>query len=288
MDHPIVGLTLHYCNPALTDRCVRSMLADGVDAVLIWDNTGDGGESAKNVAVCQEQPDRVILEISPTNLGFAAGVNRGVERILARWPDAWILLLNNDAIVIPGATAILCDALANRPNAVLAFPRIDQGREQFGLTYYHRFFGLFLAKPWPGCIVYPSGCAQLIGPERIALPLYDEDFFMYGEDVMLGARLGLQRMAHVPEILVRHVGNAGSGQGSGFYEERMVLAHWLLARKLADSPLQSVLMRLLRIPSLALRAALRSFRYRSWIPLRSLGQLFKRSSIRPMNQEARR
>ena len=281
MDHPIVGLTLHYCNPALTDRCVRSMLADGVDAVLIWDNTGDGGESAKNVAVCQEQPDRVMLEISPTNLGFAAGVNRGVEKVLARWPDAWILLLNNDAIVIPGATAILCDALANRPNAVLAFPRIDQGREQFGLTYYHRFFGLFLAKPWPGCIVYPSGCAQLIGPERIALPLYDEDFFMYGEDVMLGARLGLQRMAHVPEILVRHVGNAGSGQGSGFYEERMVLAHWLLARKLAKNPIELPLFLLGRALSLPARALLRAVRLRSPTPLRALWRGYRLAFPRP-------
>ena len=281
MDHHIVGLTLHYCNPALTDRCVRSMLADGVDAVLIWDNTGDGGESAKNVAVCQEQPDRVMLEISPANLGFAAGVNRGVEKVLARWPDAWILLLNNDAIVVPGATAILCDALANRPNAVLAFPRIDQGREQFGLTYYHRFFGLFLAKPWPGCIVYPSGCAQLIGPERIALPLYDEDFFMYGEDVMLGARLGLQRMAHVPEILVRHVGNAGSGQGSGFYEERMVLAHWLLARKLAKNPIELSLFLLGRALSLPARALLRAVRLRSPAPLRALERGYRLAFPRP-------
>ena len=281
MDHPIVGLTLHYCNPALTDRCVRSMLADGVDAVLIWDNTGDGGESAKNVAVCQEQPDRVMLEISPANLGFAAGVNRGVERVLARWPDAWILLLNNDAIVVPGATAILFDALANRPNAVLAFPRIDQGREQFGLTYYHRFFGLFLSKPWPGCIVYPSGCAQLIGPERIALPLYDEDFFMYGEDVMLGARLGLQRMAHVPEILVRHVGNAGSGQGSGFYEERMVLAHWLLARKLAKNPIELSLFLLGRALSLPARALLRAVRLRSPAPLRALWRGYRLAFPRP-------
>ena len=270
MDHPIVGLTLHYCNPALTDRCVRSMLADGVDAVLIWDNTGDGGESAKSIAACQERPEQVLLEISPTNLGFAAGVNRGIERVLTRWPSAWILLLNNDATVIPGAIAILCDALAHRLNDVLAFPRIDQGREQFGLTYYHRFLGLFLAKPWPGCITYPSGCAQLIGPERIALPLYDEDFFMYGEDVMLGARLGQPRMAHVPEILVRHVGNAGSGQGSGFYEERMVLAHWLLARKLAKNPIELSLFLLGRTVSLPARALLRAIRLRSPVPLLAL------------------
>lgn len=122
MRHPIIGLTLHYRHAALTDHCVRSLLADGADAVLVWDNTGDGGESAKNIAVCHEQPDRVKLDISPVNLGFAAGVNRGIEAILARWPRAWVFLLNNDAEVLPGAVAKLSAALASAPAAVVAFP----------------------------------------------------------------------------------------------------------------------------------------------------------------------
>ena len=179
-------------------------------------------------------------------------------------------------------------AMEAKPDAAVAYPSMQQDSVTFGETFYQRHFGLFTKKQLPGSIPYPSGCALLIAPERLELPLFDEDFFMYGEDVMLGARLGPQRMAHVPEMLIRHAGNAGSGQGSAFYEERMVAAHWLLARKLADNPLQATLMRLLRIPSLTLRATLRSLRYRSWIPLRSLGQLFRRSSIPPMNQEARR
>lgn len=270
MRRPVIGLTLHYRHAALTDRCVQSLLADGADAVLIWDNTGDGGTSAEGISVCRDQPDRVVLEVSPTNLGFAAGVNRGIEAILARWPQAWVFLLNNDAEVLPGAIDTLRQALEAKSDAVVAYPGMQQGAEIFGETFYQRHLGLFTKKALPGSIRYPSGCALLIAPERIDLPLFDEDFFMYGEDVMLGARLGPQRMAHVTEILVRHAGNAGSGQGSTFYEERMVTAHWLLARKLAKNPLELGLFSLGRALSLPARALLRAVRHRSLVPLSAL------------------
>ena len=270
MHHPIIGLTLHYRHAALTDRCVRSLLADGADAVLIWDNTGDGGKSTSDITVCKERPDRVRLEISPVNLGFAAGVNRGIEAILARWPWAWVFLLNNDAEVLPGAVAKHRAALAVESGAVVAFPLIDQGGRTTGATYYQRHTGLLSPRPLPASVMHPSGCALLIAPERIELPLFDEDFFMYGEDVMLGTRLGPQRMVHVPEVLVRHAGNAGSGQGSAFYEERMVAAHWLLARKLSHSRPEYIINLLGRFLMLPARAVIRSLRLRSLTPWRAL------------------
>lgn len=270
MHHPVVGLTLHYHHAALTDRCVRSLLADGADAVFIWDNTGDGGESARNIATCRGQSEHVTLEISSANLGFAAGVNRGIEAILARWPQAWIFLLNNDAEVLPGAARALRAALTGNRQAVVAYPSMQQGNSIYGSTHYQRHLGLFASKQLPGSIRYPSGCALLIAPERIELPLFDKDFFMYGEDVMLGARLGPQRMAHVPEILIRHTGNAGSGQGSAFYEERMVAAHWLLACKLAENRLELALFMLGRCLSLPARALLRAARQRSLVPITAL------------------
>ncbi len=270
MRHPIIGLTLHYRHAALTDRCVRSLLADGADAVLVWDNTGDGGTSAKGIRMCRDQPDRVVLQVSPANLGFAAGVNRGIEAILARWPQAWVFLLNNDAEVLPGAIDKLRQTLEAEPAAVISFPLIDQGGRTSGATYYQRHTGILSSRALPASVMHPSGCALLIAPERIDLPLFDEDFFMYGEDVMLGARLGPQRMAHVTEILVRHAGNAGSGQGSAFYEERMVAAHWLLARKLSHSRPGYIINWLGRFLILPARAAVRSVRLRSLTPWQAL------------------
>jgi len=125
-------------------------------------------------------------------------------------------------------------------------------------------------RPWPGSFPYPSGSALLIAPERIELPLFDEDFFMYGEDVMLGWRLGAARMVHVPAVLVWHEGSASSRNGSVFYELHVAAGHWRLAHKLARNPVDSVLLFACRGISLSTRALIRATRSRSPTPIRGL------------------
>jgi GT2 family glycosyltransferase len=99
MDRLIVGLTLNYRDAERTSRCIASLLADGAAAVLVWDNSEDDGVSARELDQRWAREPRVIVELSARNLGFAAGVNRGIEAILARWPQAWVMLLNNDAVL---------------------------------------------------------------------------------------------------------------------------------------------------------------------------------------------
>ena len=98
---------------------------------------------------------------------------------------------------------------------------------------------------------------------------------MYGEDVELSWRWRRQHGALVllEDTWLHHAGSASSGQASAAYERFLVGSHWLLARKLADGLLQVVLMRLLRVPSLALRAVVRSWRYRSLVPLSQLWRI---------------
>ncbi|TSE27975.1 Glycosyl transferase family 2 [Tepidimonas thermarum] len=220
---PLIGLTLNYRDAARTSRCVASLLADGADGVLVWDNSADGGRSAQ--ALCQHwvHEPRVHIEVSTRNLGFSAGVNRGIDAALARWPQAWVLLINNDATLHRGALQTLAQALNAQPQAVVAYPRVDHDGQVIGTVYYQRLFALLrFDRAWPGSFSYPSGSALLIAPERIRPPLFDEDFFMYGEDVMLGWRLGASRMAHVPQVLAWHEGSASSRNGSWFYETHVV------------------------------------------------------------------
>ncbi len=273
MNQPrIVGLILNYRDAARTLQCVHSLLGDGAAHVLVWDNSEDGGTAAANLQNMLVGNTRVSLEISPRNLGFAAGVNRGLAWIRARFPEAWVLLINNDAVLLPGAIDALTAALTENHAAVVAYPTIDHSGRLIGTAFYQRHFGLCVRKRLPGSIPYASGCCQLLAPERLEGVWFDEDFFMYGEDVELGHRLGEQRMVHVPDVWVRHEGSASSGMGSPFYEARMVAAHWLLARKLARNRWQLGLFWLGRIIVLPVRAVLRAWRYRSLIPLRSFLQ----------------
>jgi len=267
---PIVGLTLNYRDATRTLRCVKSLLSEGAVYVLIWDNSGDGGVSADSLQKKLEHETRVEVVRNSTNLGFAAGVNRGIALIKEQFDNVWVLLINNDAILLPGAMGSIVAALAKQTRAVIAYPDIDNDGYVVGTVYYQRHTGILSRKPLPGSLPHGSGCCVLIAPERIETKLFDEDFFMYGEDAELGARLGDCKMVHVPQTLVFHEGSASSGLGSEFYENRMVAAHWLLARKLAKNSGDYLLLIMGRLFALTLRGVLRALRYRSLIPLRAL------------------
>lgn len=279
---PIIGLTLNYRDAERTSRCIVSLLADGAAAVLVWDNSEDNDTYAENLRQRWQAEPRVVIAGEGCNLGFAAGVNRGIELVLQRWPQSWIMLLNNDAIVQSGTLEALRRALEDRPQAVIAYPSVSHNRRIIGTMYYHRYFALLsFDKRWPGSFPYPSGSALLVAPERDNLPLFDEDFFMYGEDVMLGWRLSQERMVHVPQILISHEGSATSKNGSPFYELQTVTSHWLLAKKLATNPFETLFYFSGRLVGLGGRALIRAWRNRSFSPILAFLQglqtaLFKR------------
>ncbi len=268
----IVGLTLNFRDATRTLQSVRSLLADGASRVLVWDNSEDGGRSATALRAVLAGEPRVDIELSDANLGFAAGVNRGIARILDREPAAWILLINNDARLVSGSLARLRNALLHDPVAGIAYPAIMQSGRISGTVYYQRWLGLLSARPLPGSDAHASGCCMLIDPVRTGRPVFDEDFFMYGEDAELGCRLRRRpgTLLHVPQARVEHEGSASGRIGSLFYEERMVAAHLILAHKLARSTAGRLGLLLGRVIMLPARAIVRTIRQRSTIPLRAL------------------
>ncbi len=268
----VIGLTLNYRDATRTATCVQSLLGEGAAHVLVWDNSEDEGASARALQATMAAESRVTVETSPTNLGFAAGVNRGVEWIIHKFPGAWVLLLNNDARLLSGALGALRLPLVQHPLAKLAYPDIDHGGTVKGTVYYQRWLGLLSTRPMPGSFAYPSGCALLLALERFDQPVFDEDFFMYGEDWLLGWNLRAPpgAMIHVAQTLVQHEGSASSGLGSPFYEARLVAAHLLLARKLASNNLEYAYLLSWRMLTLSVRAVIRAVRYRSVIPFRAL------------------
>lgn len=285
------AITIHFRKPELTAGCIDSLLADGWAPVLVWDNSADEGRSLQALAARYVGEPRVQLVGNPTNLGFGKGMNAALAELGRRGHPGPVLLVNNDAQVLPGMRAALLAALP-RDSAVpaLVAPHILQDGRRQGWLYYHRWLALVTRRPLPGSVAYLSGCCLLVRRPNNAVPLFDDDFFMYGEDVELSWRWRRQGGALVllEDDWLHHAGSASTGQASVAYERFLVGSHWTLASKLADGPLLAAVMRVLRVPSLALRAVVRSLRYRSWVPLRSLGQLFSRSSSLPTDQEARR
>ncbi|OIQ86779.1 N-acetylglucosaminyl-diphospho-decaprenol L-rhamnosyltransferase [mine drainage metagenome] len=269
MTPPIIGLVLEYRKPEFTQQCVRSLLRERCSAVVVWDNSDDGGYSLDCLRRTFGSDPRVLLLAASRNLGFAGGVRHGMEAIAVAYPQAWVLLINNDARLLPGAVLALRQALLACPGAVLASPRVRHGGRIVGPLYYHRRLALVFTRPVRGAFAYASGSVMLVAPSRLGSRLLDEAFFMYGEDVELGWRLRQSgAIVHLPLLLAEHLGSQGSGMGSLRYETWLVRSHWLLARKLTRCAGDVALNYLGRAVSLPARALLRCLRYRSLTPIR--------------------
>lgn len=267
----VCAVLLNYRDSARTIVCVQSLLREGVDRVLVWDNSEDGGFSSGQVIdkFCADL--RVVVHVSPKNIGFGAGVNRSVELCSGDYPGCLVLVINNDAYLLPGALGALANALAENGKAKISVPLIDHSGVVRGKAFYHRVTGLLDWQERRGCFSYPSGCCFLLASERVSMPLFDEDFFMYGEDWELGRRMsGEGDVVYLEDVLVFHEGTASSGFASRFYEERMVAAHLIMAKKISKTRWDFLLLTLVRIFVLSARAIFRSVRYRSLMPVKAL------------------
>jgi GT2 family glycosyltransferase len=268
----IVGLILHYRDAMRTSICLRSLLDEGVAHVLVWDNSADGGASIAKLERLMQGERRYQTAEAGRNLGFAAGVNRGLEILNAAFPGSSVLLINNDAALLSGALDAFRKALESSPDAAIFYPDINHGGWVRGTVFYHRLTGLITDRYLPGSFPYASGCCLLINPIKSGTRLFDEDFFMYGEDIELGARLSQHTgaMVHVQKLLVQHEGSASSHMGSLFYETRVVAAQLILASKLSKGRLDRLLVVALHGVWLGIRGLVRSLRFRSQTPLRAL------------------
>jgi len=92
----------HFLKPCLDSVFAQGFSEGELEVVVVDNGSADG--SVENLA--REFP-RVIVIHNAENLGFAGAINQGVEAASGEW----ILLLNNDAVLTPGALRILVDGL---------------------------------------------------------------------------------------------------------------------------------------------------------------------------------
>lgn len=268
----ICAIVLNYRNAGQTETCLESLHGQGIDKVLVVDNSGGDlyfSEISDAVARQAELVDYGVRLINPgINLGFARGINFALGESDVSHCDA-VLLINNDAVAQPGMVSMLATALTD--GVFMVAPTVlDAARERQPLLWYQRFFGLQTRDKMPGSFFYLSGCCLLIRRSMLKNNrLFDEDFFMYGEDTLLGwqlARAG-QVATCVVGAQVRHISGGSSRQGQLFYEYHTARAHVLLAQKTSKTVLEIPLLLVSKCMGLTLRALLRSVRFGSAVPL---------------------
>ena len=206
------GVIVNFRTPELVIDGASSLLADGVEEVVVVDNdSGDGSLDRLN----EFGDPRVNVVASQRNNGFGSGAN-----LAARHARADLLFfLNSDATVRPGCLGRLAAALEERDVGVTA-PRVltPSGTEQADA---YGTFPTFLTtvtrrnrRPTPSLEPdWVSGVALMTRrKEFVSVGGFDERLHMYFEDVLLCHRYresGL-RIRREPAAEVVHLGQASA------------------------------------------------------------------------------
>jgi GT2 family glycosyltransferase len=242
---PLLSIIIPHYNGAYHLPCcfnaLRSQTYPHLEIIL-----ADNGSTDESLTLTRRDfPEVKIIELGQ-NLGFAGAVNRGIEQAKGEI----IVPLNNDTEVAPGWAQALVDTLLAYPDAgiiaskMLLFDRRDtlhsagdgfgpdgipinrgvwqKDRGQFDQDTY--IFG-----GCGGAVAYRREMLDDIGP-------FDEDLFMYLEDVDLNwrAQLAGYRAVFAPNAVVyHHLSASGGGAIASFYTGRNTI--FVLAKNLPGS-----------------------------------------------------
>lgn len=161
----------------------------------IWHNDDENGVPPELLALYDQARARgLTLRVSGGrgNLGFGGGVNA----LLEDTPASHVLLLNQDAVLEPGALRCLWDVARHDDARVAAW-------EMRQIPYEHPK----AYDPATLDTVWVSGAAVLLRTEAMrAVRGFEPRIFMYGEDVDLSWRLRCAgwRIRYIPQCAVVH------------------------------------------------------------------------------------
>jgi len=113
----VAGVVVDYAAGPVLAECVASLLADGVDQVVVVENGDSSGARRALDAAGMAVP----VVASGRNLGYGAGANRGVA---ATGDTAYVLICNPDLHLHPGAVGNLVRALDEQPSWAIVGPRV--------------------------------------------------------------------------------------------------------------------------------------------------------------------
>jgi GT2 family glycosyltransferase len=221
-------IVAHDPGEVLLDAVASAVVETSAAAVLVIDaGSTDGSIERMSIA----HPGVRVLPVE--NRGFAAGNNRGLEATAA----PYVLLLNPDAVLAPGALAALVSAMDAEPRTAIVGPKVVDPGGGIQAGSWGRFPTLAvrtglalrrLARRLTGRRDVPSlpaqrrevdwvtGAAMLVRREAVAdAGPMDEAFFLYYEDIEWCHRMRDHGWSVLlePAATVTHYLGTSAGQG---------------------------------------------------------------------------
>ena len=234
---------VNYRTPKLTIDCLASLESElmhlpGAHVVVVEGGSGDDSATQLAEAIAEQNwSSWVTLEVREDNAGFAGGNNAAIIPALAESPaPEFILLLNPDTVVRPGAIHELLRFMEDHPTAGLAGSRLEDPdmtpqasafrfpsiRSEFETTLRLGPISRLLKSKLVAMPVRdtPHRCDWLAGASLIvrrevfdAVGPLDADYFMYFEetDFCLAAHRAGFEAWYVPASRVVHLVGQASG-----------------------------------------------------------------------------
>lgn len=173
--------------------------------------------------------------VQKENKGFSAGVNVGISAALEQ-DFEYVFLHGHDSFIAPDALTRLVDALESDRTIgaaqalMLSYPETSSVNSEGGIFHYLGFgyiggTGKQCEKVVPGVrdICYASGGAVLMRASLLRqYGLWDEDYFLYHEDIEYSLRLRSvgYRVVIVPQAVLYHEYNFGRNPNKWYFMER--------------------------------------------------------------------
>ena len=257
----LLVVVVNYKTHALVADCLDSLAGEvaGLDAdVVVTDNaSGDGSIEAVENHIASRGYGWARTMPLPRNGGFAYGNNAAVRPALASdTPPDFVLLLNPDTVVRPGAVTTLVDFMRENEQVGIAGSRLEDPdgtpqRSAFRFPTVRSeidngvrlgvvsklFAGRVIAPPVPeaaGQVEWVAGASMMVRREVFEQAgLMDEAYFMYFEEVDFCRRAFEAGWPtwYVPASRVVHL----VGQASGVTDSRQARkrrpAYWFESRR---------------------------------------------------------
>lgn len=244
----------------LTIECLRSIekerstTAREIRAIVVDNASGD--YALVSEAVATNHWDWVSVVLAPRNGGFAYGNNIGIRHALERNASDYLLLLNPDTEVRPGAIGHLARFLEAHPEVGIAgssFENLDGSDWPIAFRFpsvasefcaaldFGPITRLFrareVARHMPR-VAQPTdwicGASIMVRPEVVrATGGFDEDYFLYFEetDFCLRARRAGFPTWYVPDSRVMHIGGQSTGVTERNSRPKRLPPYWYDSRR---------------------------------------------------------
>ena len=228
---------VNFQTPQLTVDCIDSLDKDKskfapINTLIVDNNSADDSVKVLDAWINSSRyTGQYQVAAHTSNNGFSSGNNIGIKASTSEF----VLLLNSDTVVQPGAIDLLVKTLQDNPQIGMASPRLEwpDGTPQESCFRFHRPINeliqsaatgpitrLFKRYEVPlrvsGKVVYPEwtsfACVLIRRQVFEDIGLLDEEFFMYFEDVDFckRAREAGWGIIHDPEAHVVHLRGGSS------------------------------------------------------------------------------